>query len=33
MSAAAQPVSRGPFDGVLQIVRYNWSLYALAIAG
>ena len=31
--SAARPTARGPFDGVLQIVRYNWSLYAAAVAG
>jgi SAM-dependent methyltransferase len=31
MSAAAERPLRGPFDGVLQIVRYNWSLYVGAI--
>jgi SAM-dependent methyltransferase len=28
----AEGASRGPYDGVLQIVRYNWSLYVAAIA-
>ena len=31
MSATAERGPRGPFDGVLQIVRYNWSLYLAAI--
>ena len=31
MSATADRRPRGPFDGVLQIVRYNWSLYLAAI--
>ncbi len=33
MNSAVERAPRGPFDGVLQIVRYNWSLYAAAIAG
>ncbi len=32
MSSAVDRVLRGPFDGVLQIVRYNWNLYVVAIA-
>jgi SAM-dependent methyltransferase len=31
MSSALQRAPRGPFDGVLQIVRYNWNLYVVAI--
>ena len=31
MSAAVERGSRGQFDGVLQIVRYNWSLYIVAV--
>ena len=31
MSAAVQRAPRGQFDGVLQIVRYNWSLYIVAV--
>ena len=30
MSAAAEREARGQFDGVLQIVRYNWNLYIAA---
>ena len=33
MNSAVERASRGPFDGVLQIVRYNWSLYVAAIFG
>lgn len=33
MNVALEPVARGPFDGVLQIVRYNWNLYLAAVAG
>ena len=33
MSSAVGRATRGPFDGVLQIVRYNWSLYVAAIIG
>ncbi len=33
MNPSVEQSLRGPFDGVLQIVRYNWSLYAAAIAG
>lgn len=31
MSPAVDRTSRGPFDGVLQIVRYNWNLYISAL--
>jgi SAM-dependent methyltransferase len=31
MSSAVQGAPRGPFDGVLQIVRYNWTLYLVAV--
>ena len=31
MNAGIRPRARGQFDGVLQIVRYNWTLYAAAI--
>ena len=31
MSAAVERAPRGQFDGVLQIVRYNWSLYMVAV--
>ena len=31
MSAAVERAPRGQFDGVLQIVRYNWSLYIVAV--
>ncbi len=31
MSAAVDRGSRGQFDGVLQIVRYNWTLYLVAV--
>ena len=33
MNSAVERATRGPFDGVLQIVRYNWSLYVAAIFG
>ena len=33
MNSAVERATRGPFDGVLQIVRYNWSLYVAAILG
>jgi SAM-dependent methyltransferase len=33
VSSAVDRATRGPFDGVLQIVRYNWSLYVAAIFG
>jgi ubiquinone/menaquinone biosynthesis C-methylase UbiE len=32
MSSAVERAPRGPFDGVLQIVRYNWNLYLAAMA-
>ncbi len=32
MSSVVEGASRGPYDGVLQIVRYNWSLYVTGIA-
>ena len=31
MSAAVERAPRGQFDGVLQIVRYNWTLYIVAL--
>jgi SAM-dependent methyltransferase len=31
VSSAVERATRGQFDGVLQIVRYNWSLYVAAI--
>jgi ubiquinone/menaquinone biosynthesis C-methylase UbiE len=31
VNSAVERASRGQFDGVLQIVRYNWSLYVAAI--
>ncbi len=31
MNSAVERSSRGPFDGVLQIVRYNWNLYIAAL--
>ena len=31
MSATVERAPRGQFDGVLQIVRYNWSLYIVAV--
>src|ERR1700716_925797 len=31
MSSTVERAPRGPFDGVLQIVRYNWTLYLVAI--
>ena len=31
MSYAVEHAPRGPFDGVLNIVRYNWNLYVAAI--
>jgi ubiquinone/menaquinone biosynthesis C-methylase UbiE len=33
VNSAVDRATRGPFDGVLQIVRYNWSLYVAAIFG
>jgi SAM-dependent methyltransferase len=33
VNSAVERATRGPFDGVLQIVRYNWSLYVAAIFG
>jgi SAM-dependent methyltransferase len=33
VNSAVGRATRGPFDGVLQIVRYNWSLYVAAIFG
>ena len=32
MSSTAERAARGPFDGVLQIVRYNWNLYIAALS-
>src|SRR2546427_12606014 len=31
MSATVERAPRGRFDGVLQIVRYNWTLYIVAV--
>src|SRR3989449_9905662 len=31
LSAAVERAPRGQFDGVLQIVRYNWTLYIVAV--
>src|SRR5256884_1663181 len=31
MGAAVERAPRGQFDGVLQIVRYNWTLYIVAV--
>src|SRR5207244_13289967 len=31
MSATVERAPRGHFDGVLQIVRYNWTLYIVAV--
>src|SRR5437773_10918692 len=31
MSAAVERAPRGQFDGVLQIIRYNWTLYIVAV--
>ena len=31
MSATVERAPRGQFDGVLQIVRYNWTLYIVAV--
>ena len=31
MSSAVERARRGQFDGVLQIVRYNWTLYIVAV--
>jgi SAM-dependent methyltransferase len=31
VSSAIERARRGPFEGVLQIVRYNWTLYLVAI--
>jgi SAM-dependent methyltransferase len=33
VNSTVDRATRGPFDGVLQIVRYNWSLYVAAIFG
>src|SRR3989441_5619827 len=31
MSSIVERAPRGQFDGVLQIVRYNWTLYLVAV--